>query len=414
MASLTFLGGAGEVGRSGILFEDDKKILMDYGIKIHEKTEYPLPFQGFLNALIISHAHLDHSGFSPAAYESQNPLCFGTYPTQALSLLLIKDSMKVQKLKREKQQFSSSDFKKMLHAYVPLPYDTRHNLSRSLSLSLRDAGHILGSSLVELNYGNKKLVYTGDFKLGETRMHRGARPIKDVNVLIIESTYSDRDHPDRKELEKRLHDEVRAVIERGGNVLFPAFAVGRSQELLQILHAMKEDFPVYLDGMAKTASEISLDYPSYMKDARAFRESLSEAKFVMFEGHRRRALSEPSVIVSTAGMLEGGPAMGYIPRLNKQSKIILTGYQMPGTNGWHLLNSKIVRTNGLEMKVEIPVEYLDLSAHAGRSDLLKFISAAAPEKIFCIHGDHCDKFAAELKEGGYEARAPKIGESSEI
>ncbi|MEW6329066.1 MAG: MBL fold metallo-hydrolase, partial [Candidatus Micrarchaeota archaeon] len=409
MSSLTFLGGAGEVGRSGILFEDDKKILLDYGIKIHEKTDYPLPFQGFLNALIISHAHLDHSGFSPAAYESQSPLCFGTYPTQALSSLLIKDSMKVQKLRRERQQFSSSDFKRMLHAYVPLPYDTRHNLSRSnsrftrmdhlsetnrsLSFSLRDAGHILGSSLVEVNYKNKKLVYTGDFKLGETRMHRGARLIKDVDVLIIESTYSDRDHPDRKELEKRLHYEVREVIERGGNVLFPAFAVGRSQELLQILHAMKEDFPVYLDGMAKTASEISLDYPSYMKDARAFRESLGEAKFVMFEAHRRRALSEPSVIVSTAGMLEGGPAMGYIPRLNKNSKIILTGYQIPDTNGWHLLNQKTVRADGLEFKVEIPVEYLDLSAHAGRSDLLKFISAAAPEKIFCVHGDHCDKFA---------------------
>jgi len=407
----SFLGAGGEVGRSAFLVEDEKRLLLEYGIKLHQRTQYPMPFQGFVDYVIVSHAHLDHSGFVPAVYEYCSPPCIATYPTQALSTLLVKDSMKVQRLKREKVNFSSTSFRKMISSFIPLPYGQEFSLSETMSLKFTDAGHIPGSAISTIQTGNGKIVYTGDFKLGETWLHHGGECVDRCKVLLTESTYSDREHPDRKKLEEELYSEISAVLERGGNALLPCFAVGRSQEVVQLLRYFDDDAKIFYDGMAKTASQIILDYPSYIKNAKYLNDCLKTVEWVNSHSQRKKALSKPSIIISPAGMLDGGPSLRYALGLNEESEIILTGFQVPGTNGRMLLDSHKIRVNGIVHELKVPVKYFDLSAHASRADLFKFVENASPEKIFCVHGETCQSFAEELRSKGYDAVAPKNGES---
>ena len=411
---LTFLGASREVGRSAILLESGKRILMDYGVKLGEHSSYPMPVQGFVDALILSHAHLDHSGYSPAIYRDINPPCFATPPTMALSSLLLNDSLKVARLRGEEEPFSSFLIKKLERAFIPLGYGKPFPLMKDLSITLFDAGHIPGASIVQIYAERKRFVYTGDFKIQATRLHSGAEPMEKVDVLVIESTYSDREHPDRKKLENKLVAEVKETIEDGGTVLFPSFAVGRSQELLILMAERLPDVNTYLDGMSKSATEIVAEYPSYVRDANALRKGIKNAEWVETDAQRQKAVSQPGVIISSAGMLEGGPALLYLLRLNQKSKIILTGYQVEGTNARSLLESGVVNIGGVPQNIRLPVEYLDMSAHAGRSDLLNFVKRANPEKIFCVHGDKCEAFAEELCNMGFEAYAPKMGNSFEV
>lgn len=408
---ITFLGGSREVGRSAFLLENDKRLLLDYGIKLNSRTEYPLPFQGFIDAVVLSHAHLDHSGFVPAVYEYGNAPCFATYPTQALSALLIKDSMKIQRMNKEKSHYSKNDFRKMMNNLIPLTYNNPLNLTDHTSIMLKDAGHIPGSAITQIEADKKRIVYTGDFKLEETWLHKGAELIEDVDILLIESTYSEKEHPPRKKLEEEFYKETIKVLENGGNALLPSFAVGRSQELVQMLRYFDEDAKIYLDGMAKTASQIILDYPSYVKDAKALRAALESVEWVNSDRQRKKALERPSIIVTTAGLVEGGPVLRYILKLNKNSEIIFTGFQIPGTNGRRILDEHKMELNGIEQNIETPAKYMDFSAHAGRKDLFSFVKKANPEKIFCIHGDTCVEFANDLNAEGYDAVAPKMGDS---
>ncbi len=405
---LTFLGGAGEVGRSAILVDNGFRALLDYGIKIYEGTEYPLKVKDGLDAVIISHAHLDHSGFLPAVYDHYACPFFATYPTALLSELLIKDSIKIQ----ERVPFRTSSYKKAFKHFSPLEYGAGFEV-QGARLTLHDAGHITGSALVHLEMGKRSLLYTGDLKLEPTRLEKGA-DVPKADILITETTYSQRNHPPRRELEKRLSSEVRNTLENGGNVLLPAFAVGRSQELLQSLYSLNREATVYIDGMAKTASELIRQCPRFVKDFKNYEESLEWAEWVESREQRTKALKEPSVIITTAGMLEGGPVFQYMLNLNRRSKVIMTGYCVDNTNGWHLLNKGLVYVKGRPTPIENPVEYMDFSAHAGREDLLETIKRSSPEKIFCVHGDHTETFAEELGGMGFDAVAPKIGDKIKI
>lgn len=407
---LTFLGGAREVGRSGVLLESDKRVLFDYGIKIHGSTEFPLFPKQRIDAAIITHAHLDHSGHVPYIFQNYELPVYATYPTQALCDLLIKDAVKVQESKGFRVPFSKKALKRALNGFIPLIYGKRHQFSK-MAFTLHDAGHIPGAAIIEAEVEGKRVVYTGDFKMEETHLHEGAQPVEDVDVLMIESTYSRREHPDRKTTEEQLCSEITATLEEGGTVLLPCFAVGRSQEILSILYEHDRNIRPYVDGMARAASSIFMDYPSYLKDARMLRAALQNAFIVNSFGERKRALKEPSVIISPAGMLEGGHAINYLLNLPKNGKVIFTGFSVEDTNGWRLQNKGFVHIDGRDVDVSQPVRYADLSAHAGRKDLLAFIKKANPEKIFCMHGDSCEEFSKELLERGYEACAPKMGET---
>ena len=411
---LTFLGGAREVGRSAVLMETDKRILFDCGVKLGQRVEYPMPFQGFIDAFVLSHAHLDHSGYAPTLYEHANVPCFATNPTMGLVSLLVRDSLKVARLRGEPEPFTNFHIHKFEHAFIPLSYGNPFPLKSDISLTFFDAGHIPGAAITQVYAERKRIVYTGDFKLGQTRMHNGAEPVEKANILITESTYSESDHPDREKIEQRLVKEVRETIDQGGTVLFPAFAVGRSQELLMFMAERLHGVRTYIDGMSQAATKIAMEYPSYLRDSKSLRKAMKNAEWVENDAQRRKAVSSPGVIISSAGMLEGGPALSYLLRLNKKSKIILTGYQVEGTNARNLWDNRFVNIDGMRHDVKLPVEFFDMSAHSGRSDLVSFIKHANPEQVFCMHGENCEKFAGELCEMGFKAFAPKMGSTFEV
>jgi putative mRNA 3-end processing factor len=402
-------GGAGEVGRSAFVLAGSKRVLLDYGIKVfteNKEPSYPLPLSVDLDAALISHAHLDHVGNVPFLFKDRKVRWYATPPTFEIAKVLWADSLKI----TPNLPWSLKHQKKAEKYWVPVVYNKRVSLSSDFSFTFYDAGHILGSAMIEINDRGRKVLYSGDFKIEETRMHRGAVYDEEVDVLIIESTYWNREHPKRSEAEHELMREIQEGLEQGGSVLLPAFAVGRSQELISIIRSYDAKVPLFLDGMAKAVTSIYERYRNYLSHPARFKRFVDSVFFVSGIRDKKRATSSPSVIVSTAGMLEGGPALSYLQHLNPMSKILLTGFCLEGTNGWLLLNKQQIKYEGGVLDVSLPVRYIDFSAHAGRSDLFDLINKTQPEKIVVIHGDNTEAFAQELRGMGFDAVAPKPGE----
>lgn len=413
---LDFLGAAGEVGRSAVLLTTDQKIMFDCGLKVQNKDagqEYPMPPPLGVDAVVVSHPHLDHIGFLPSLFDHHDPLVISTPPTKAIGELLLLDSAKILIEEHGSLPYQRASHKKAMDAFRVSGYHAPQQLGEN-QLTMYDAGHIPGSASILVEHKDKRIVYTGDYKSQETRMHAPAEIVPDVDVLITESTYFYRDHPDRKDLEVQLVQRAREVIENGGHLLLPAFAVGRTQELISVLKSQDKDLPVWVDGMGAEASRIVSGFSSYIKDAKAFRSHMEACNVVTDSRMRKQVLQEPSVIISTAGMLQGGPAMGYLLSLNDKSEVVFTGYCVEGTNGHNLLQHGYVEKDGEKISPTIPIRYLDFSAHAGRTDLFEYVRKSNAEKVYCIHGDKCAQFAEELKQEGFDAYAPKLGEKVEL
>lgn len=411
------LGASGEVGRSAFVLQTDRRVLLDYGVKIFDeagKPSYPLGVENiYLDAAIISHAHLDHSGYVPAIYKSSKIEWYATPPTYDLVNILWKDTMKIQ---ANDLPWTNAHYKKALSHWQPLMYNHKISMGKT-NFMFRDAGHIVGAAMVKAEYNGKHILYTGDFKTESTRLHEGAKHVKEkLDALIIESTYADREHPNRNKLEAKLADEIYETINIGGTVLCPSFALGRSQEIIRIVRAHHKDVPIYLDGMAKEITRTYVKYKRYLHEYDDFINDVESITFVESIEDKRNATMGGNVIISTAGMMEGGPALNYIKYLNRDSKIIFTGYCVEGTNGWLLQNKGQLRIEGNILDIELPVEYLDFSAHAGRSELFELVKKTNPEKVVCIHGDkeRAEKFASELTDLGYDAVAPKQGDKIEL
>ncbi|MGC8547380.1 MAG: MBL fold metallo-hydrolase [Candidatus Micrarchaeia archaeon] len=409
---ITFLGGAREVGRSAILVNAEKRFLLDYGIKLDHKTEYPLPLHAKLDAYVLSHAHLDHSGFAPHLYSNSYVQAFGTAPTIELSRLLIEDSIKINKRNHARQEFSKGDLRRFERAYTPCEYGSEIDIG-DYTLSLHDAGHITGSAITLLTSRKtgKRLVYTGDYKLEPQMLQKGAEIVKS-DILITESTYADREHPDRSALVKSFINEVKEIVDNGGTALVPVFAVGRAQEILTILYKNNLIDYTVIDGMAKQASEIVMRYPGFSTNESLLVEAMKNTTWIGTEKTRESVVS-PAIVVTTAGMLNGGPVLNYILQLNGKSKIFLTGYQLEGTNGRNLLEGKPIIIDNRKHVIRTPVSYYDFSAHAGRKDLYEYVRKSGPEKVICVHGDAnvARNFAESLKLEGFDAVAPAPGET---
>jgi len=413
---IDMLGASREVGRSCFIVNTDKKIMLDCGLKIHNKEaphQYPLPPPLGVDAVVLSHAHLDHVGFLPSVFDHYNPAVYATPPTRDIAELLLLDSAKIILEDTGVLPYKRSSHAKAMKAFSLRSYNEIISLGDT-SIKLMDAGHVPGSSGVLVEEGGKRLLYSGDFKLSDTQMHNAAQVEKDVDLLIIESTYASRDHPNRLDLESQLVQRAREIVVDGGNLLLPAFAVGRTQELLSIMQRHAPEIPVWVDGMGVEASKIVSGYPAYVRDVRKFRQYFAGCKTVKDMRERKKVLSTPSVIISTAGMLQGGPAMQYLLSLNEQSEIIFTGYCVEGTNGHNLLNFGYVEKDGERIVPSVPVKYLDFSAHAGRSELFDYVKRANPKKVVCVHGDNCEGFAEELKLEGFDASAPVAGDKVEV
>ncbi|MHC1610437.1 MAG: MBL fold metallo-hydrolase [Candidatus Methanospirareceae archaeon] len=414
---IRFLGGCNEVGRSAILVDD--KILIDYGMKPSDPPEIPLRSESISpSSVIISHAHLDHSGMVPSLMNrAKAPEVYMTPVTRDLTTLLGRDTIKVGR-SQGLVFFGEEEIMKLDKHTRTVGYGERHTLNGSeYELELHNAGHIPGSSLVYLRKESEdmSLLYTGDVKTGATRLMEGASPadLPPSEILFIESTYYGRDHRDRKEVEREFVDSIKETLNSGGNAIVPCFAVGRTQEVVMILHSY--GLTPYVDGMGLSVFSIFKNHPSALKDADALNNAFRDAEFVNPK-MRKKAISEPSVIVTTAGMLNGGPVLYYLKKIHEdtKSKVLLTGYQIEGTNGRMLVEEGCVEADGEILKVNAGVEYYDFSAHAGDSELKKIVSQSCrngTEVVFMVHGDRTEEFATWARDKfGCEAIAPNNGE----
>jgi len=391
-ASITGLGGCREVGRSSFLLDAGEKFLLECGIKLSPNgTEYPSSVETNLNSVIISHAHLDHSGNLPHIFLKSNPLCYMTAPTLELAEILWHDTLKIAGIEGTVEKFSKEEIRRTKQYSFPLNYDREIEIAHNTHLEFLNAGHILGSAMTKLDFGSFSVLYTGDFKVEETRLLEKANiEAADPDFVIMESTYGDRDHPDRKKVERDFVERVKETIANGGHALIPAFAVGRSQEVIDVLYENKAKFPVYLDGMCQKAALVSMKFPEYLKDAKSLKNAHKKAQWIRNNGQRMRALDEPSAVVTTAGMLEGGPILSYIKRTfaDQNSSILLTGYQVEGTQGRRLSEKGIIFIDGRDYRVDCAVEKFDFSAHASQSNMLKAVKAWSPREVMLVHGEY--------------------------
>jgi putative mRNA 3-end processing factor len=405
-----------EVGKSSVVMEaDGLKAVFDSGMKLTEPPTYPLPEED-VNVAFLSHAHLDHCGNLPALHRGSRMPVYGTPLTFELSHLIQMDSIKIAKLKGYPPKYSEKDIARMVEGEIHVQQGRPYRFHDKMDFTFIDAGHIPGSSGILVEAEGKSVFYTGDTNARDTRLMGKAQYPDHADVVISESTYGNRQHPDRKEVERQFLAEVEETLERGGTALIPVFAIGRTQEILLLLKDV--DWQVYLDGMARKASQIILKHPDAVKNHMQLSEAVENTLWVKDSRQRKKICSEPAIIVTTAGMLEGGPVLDYLSHLHKDanSNIILTGYQVEDTNG-HLLVEKgyvIDEDSGRKFHVDMNVTQYDFSAHSGKDDLVRTITAMTPEDIVLMHGN--PESIAELKTqfGGINVHAPSLGEAIDL
>jgi putative mRNA 3-end processing factor len=416
---LGFLGGAREVGRIGIAVKSKKtQVLLDYGVMLDREPGFPMhvpPKE--VDGLILTHSHLDHSGALPIFYIQGKMPLYTNKLNLELTQLLIKDFIH---LSGYYLPFEYLELKTMMQSNKHLDFSVEEKVG-DMRFQLLNAGHTPGSTQVLLEAKGKKLLYTGDFNTTNSQLLTGATmDYEDLDAVIIESTYANEDHTDRLELEKRFVDSVTEVVEKGGTVLVPAFGVGRSQEMACILAAYHFEYPVVLDGMAREASRIIMNYKEFLRDPKLFMNAMHSVDWIEGWRDRRKALKSPGVIISTAGMLKGGPAAFYVSKLGKKANnaIFLVSYQIPGTPGKELLDKGVCTIDGKVRKVKARYEHFDFSSHCGASQLKDALrKVGGKPKVFVVHGEesNCEMFAKWAEsELGLDAVAPKTGETFEV
>ena len=432
---LRFLGGAREVGRSAVLVNDS--LLLDYGLMTGNPPRLPIDSVD-PDAVVVSHGHLDHVGAVPTLCSGpRRPPIHWTPPTYELTQLLARDTLKLHG-GSYRCPFTEEELRRVAQVSETHGYGEPFEAAGH-EVTFFNAGHIPGSAHVLVDDGETRLLYTGDFYVpGSSSSSSTAQPTRpdepgrtdhsgnpiygqrlvpsstarpEADVIITESTYADIEHEDRAVIEARFVERVQTTLWEGGSVVVPAFAIGRTQELLLVCSA--HGIPCYVDGMGKQVTRLLEHHPTFVRDATALRRAVSHARFVTGQdGQRRRIAREGAVIVTTAGMLSGGPAMTYIPAVcdDPTNLIAFTGYQVEGTPGRDLLDTGSVTIDGRRMPVSARVESYDFSAHADARGLRSLLDSYRDANVLVGHGDDATGFAAALRKDGFDANAPEVGD----
>ena len=414
-----FLGGAREVGRIGITVKSAKtQVVLDYGVMLDNEPGFPMHVPPKdVDALILTHSHLDHSGAIPIFYINDTKPLYTNKLNLELTQLLVQDFIH---LSSYYLPFEYLELKTMMRSNRHLDFGVEETLG-DMKFKLLNAGHTPGSASVLIEAEGKRILYTGDFNTEESKLLSGATmDYGDLDAVIMESTYADSDHTERPLLEKQFLEACTEVVEAGGTVLVPAFGVGRSQEMACILAANHFEYPIVLDGMAREASRVVMNYKEFLRDPKMFMNAMHSCDWVEGWRDRRRALKNPSVIISTAGMLKGGPAAFYISKLGKKANnaVFLVSYQIPGTPGRELMDKGVCTIDGKIRKIKAKYRHFDFSSHCGASKLKEaLIKLGGKPKVFVVHGaeGNCELFANwAKKELGLDAVAPRTGETYQI
>ncbi len=413
------LGAANEVGRSGFLVGcNGTNLLLDYGVMFGRRGTppgYPLHVKPKdLDAIIITHAHLDHSGNVPSLFVSGNTDVYATPPTFDLSELLIEDMLKIEK---NSHPFDLPELNNMMKNAKEIGFKQKVTKGNA-TFELRESGHVIGGSTVLVESEKKRLFYTGDIKTNGSRMLREADfDFGEIDLLITESTYSQTDQKPRRESEKELIEFANEVIDRKGTLFIPSFSVERSQEIACILKNANFKHKIIMDGMALKVNEIMFRHPEYLRDQKVFADAINSAVAIREHSERKRAMEEPCVVISPAGMLVGGNAVFYLQHLAFDDKngIALVSYQGEGTPGRKLLETGKVSTRGKDVNVTAELKQFEFSGHADRNELFEMLKKIKGNpKVLTVHGDSesCDLFAQEIHEKfGFEAHAPTVNET---
>jgi putative mRNA 3-end processing factor len=414
-----FLGGAREVGRIGITVKSEKsKVVLDYGVMLDREPGFPMhvpPKE--IDAVILTHSHLDHSGAIPMFYINDKKPLITNKLNLELTQVLIQDFIH---LSGYYLPFEYLELNTMMHNNKHLDFGVEETVG-DMKVKLFNAGHTPGSAQVLIEANGKKILYTGDYNMEDSKMLTGASmDYGDLDAVVTESTYANADHTLRPELEKSFVEAATEVVERGGTVLVPAFGVGRAQEIACVLAANHFEHPIVLDGMAREASRIIMNYKEFLKDPKLFTNAMHSLDWVDGWRDRRRASRDPGVIISPAGMLKGGPSQFYVSKIGKKplNAIFLVSYQIPGTPGKQLLDKGIATIDGKVHKVKAQYRHFDFSSHCGATQLKEGLRRLGGKpKVFVVHGaeGNCELFANWAKtELGLDAVAPRTGETYEI
>tara|TARA_Y100000294_G_scaffold10914_2_gene10089 strand:+ start:873 stop:2771 length:1899 start_codon:yes stop_codon:yes gene_type:complete len=454
---ISYLGGARQVGRSCLFLQTpESRVLLDCGVDVaSEQHPYPhLEAPEFnineLDAVIVTHAHVDHSGFIPYLfkYGYRGPV-YCTEPTRDIMSLMLLDYVKIQRSENKGPIFTTEEIKEMVKHTITLEYDEVTDITPDVRITLYNAGHILGSAMVHLHVGNglHNILYTGDQKYGRTMLLDPAITMfPRLETLLLESTYGGRDNngQERQMSDIELKKIVQATIKRGGKVLIPTLGVGRSQEIMVVIEnmvrtGMLDKIPVYIDGLVWDVTAIHTAYPEYLnnsirklifhKDQNPFLSDIF--KRVGSQEERRQVIEEtgPCVILATSGMLQGGPSVEYLRHLadNKKNSMIFVNYQGEGSLGRRVQRGEKEYTanggNGKKnevVQIKLEVHTVEgFSGHSDRTQLMNFVGKCEPrpKKIIVNHGESskCLDLASSLhKNFRLETTAPRNLESVRI
>jgi hypothetical protein len=423
-ARLCFLGSGRQVGRSCLLLQTPvSNILLDCGIDVASQGADKFPYLSApefdisqLDAVILSHAHLDHSGLLPYLYKMgyRGPV-YMTAPTRDIAALLALDFIGVAYKQAATPLFSSADIKEMVKHSICLNYNEVSDITPDIRITFYNAGHVLGSAQVHINIGNglHNFVYTGDMKYGKTRLLDPAvNKYTRVESIQVESTYGGKDDvlPPRKDTEKKFLDMVKETIEKGGKVLLPELGLGHAQEtLLRVEEAIRTgelpNIPMYIDGMIWDINAIHTAYPDFLSNnirSSIFQDKnpfVSEIFSRVGSPQERKQVIEGGscIVIATSGMLVGGASLEYFRYFadNPNNLLILSSYQGPGSLGRKLQDGeKVVQVESergmQEIKVNMRVELVNgLSPHSGRNELIAFFNNMypKPKRIIVNHGE---------------------------